>query len=345
MLGKPLLAEKFRVFRKKVLDNGWKIGTNLRTLELVYSNRCNFKCKHCSTRAPMGAPSSHEMILEDISSLADQAHSLGIYEFNLHGGELLLEGDSLFDIIKAIKPERFYLFLTSNGYLLNEKTAQRLSEAGIDRVSISLDSFNEKVHDDFRGKSGAYKKAMQALDHVKKAGMAPFMNVTVGQYNVFSEDLESLLRYSKDHGYTTFINIAMPTGNWQGKLDVMIDESGRQRLLYLRKKYGNLARDLWDPFDKNKERVLGCQTISKLFITPNGDVLVCSFLHIKIGNIYEQSLKDIVNYGYSIKYFKEHSELCLAGEDREFVRKYLMDEMSMSEPLDAKDVFSDNDYV
>ena len=39
-------------------------------------------------------------------------------------------------------------------------------------------------------------------------------------------------------------------------------------------------------------------------------------MHIKIGNIFEQSLKEIVDFGFRIKYFKNHSDLCLAGEDK-----------------------------
>lgn len=345
LLKKPLLLEKIRKFRKNVLENDGKIGTNLRTLEFVYNNACNFKCVHCSTRAPQGDTVSHKIPLEKIADLADQAHELGIYEFNLHGGELLLEGDNLFEVIKAIRPERFYLFLTSNGYLLDEQAAQRLAAAGVDRVSVSLDSFDEKVHDKFRGIKGSYQKAMQALNYVKQAGMAPFMNITVGHFNVFSDDLENLLKYSKDNGYTSFINIAIPAGNWQGNLDIMIDDKDRERLLYLRKKYGNVLRDIWNPFDKNKKGCLGCQTISKMFITPKGDVLVCSFLHIKIGNIYEQSLKDIVDYGFSIKYFRNHSDICLSGENKEFVQKYMLQDMSIFKPLDARKIFTDNDYI
>ena len=58
-------------------------------------------------------------------------------------------------------------------------------------------------------------------------------------------------------------------------------------------------------------------------MTPKGDVLVCPYLHIKIGNIFEQPLKDIINYGFTIKYFKNFTELCLSGEDKDFVRKYM----------------------
>jgi MoaA/NifB/PqqE/SkfB family radical SAM enzyme len=171
------------------------------------------------------------------------------------------------------------------------------------------------------------------------------MNITVGHYNVFSEDLEKLCQYSNKKGYRTFVNIAIPSGNWKGNLDVVIDEKDREHLIKLRKKYGNMYRDIWNPFDRDNEKCLGCQTMSKLYITPAGDVLPCSFLHIKIGNIYEQSLKDIIKYGYRIKYFREHSALCLAGEDLEFIKAYMQNDMTAIKPIEASKVFQLKDFI
>ena len=280
------------------------------------------------------------MSIEKVADLADEADELGIFEWNMHGGELLTNSERLFELIKAIKPERFWVFLTSNGFLLTKEIAEHLASLGVNRVSVSIDSFNPQVHDNFRGVKGAYKRAMKALEYVKNAGMEAFMNITVGHFNAFSEDIEQLCRYSYEHGYKTFINIAIPSGNWQGHLDVVVTDDDRQRLIELRKKYGNLNRDLWNPFDKNNEGVLGCQTISKLYVAPNGDIFPCSFLHIKIGNVYEQSLKEIIDFGYSIKYFREHHEKCLAGEDLDFIKKYMVKEkMSVMHPLDACKVF------
>jgi len=69
-------------------------------------------------------------------------------------------------------------------------------------------------------------------------------------------------------------------------------------------------------------------------------------LHIKIGNVYEQSLKEITDYGFSIKYFCNHSKLFLAGEDKEFVSKYLQhDSMSVFNPIYAKDIFTEEAFV
>lgn len=346
IMEKPQAVAKMHRLYRNIKKNGGRIGTNLRVLELVYSNACNFKCEHCSTRAPLGENADYLMPLDKVAELADEAHELGIVEWNMHGGELLTNKERLLELIRAIKPERFYVFLTSNGFLLTKETAEELAEAGVNRVSISIDSFNPKVHDAFRGVEGAYAHAMQALEYVKEAGMDPFMNITVGHFNAFSEDVENLCRYSYEHGYKTFINIAIPSGNWQGHLDVVVDDRDRAHLMELRKKYGNIHRDLWNPFDKENEGVLGCQTMSKLYVTPSGDIFPCSFMHISLGNVYKQKLKDIIDYGYSIRYFHDHSEKCLAGEDLSFIKKYMVDKkMSVMEPLDAKEIFKEEDYI
>ena len=108
----------------------------------------------------------------------------------------------------------------------------------------------------------------------------------------------------------------------------------------------NILRNIWNPFDKGYENILGCNTVNRLYITPIGDVLVCPYVHIKIGNVYEQSLKDISDYGFSIKYFHDHSNLCLEGEDHEFVSRCMQNEgQTIFNPGKAKDFFTKEDYV
>ena len=91
--------------------------------------------------------------------------------------------------------------------------------------------------------------------------------------------------------------------------------------------------------DREFEDVLGCNTVNRMYITPLGDVLVCPYVHVKIGNVYEQSLKEISEYGFSIKYFKNHSDLCLAGEDTEFIKKFMTREgQTIFNPSKAEDI-------
>lgn len=346
ILAKPRVVEKFKSFLDYVRRNDGHIGTKQRGLDMNLNNACNLRCKHCFTNSPKGDHVKEYLPAEKIADIADQADALGIFEWDLQGGELMLRPDILFDTLAAIRTERFYMYLTTNGTNLDADMAKRLAEAGINRVSVSIDSIDPKVHDEFRGKEGSWAQAMEALEHVKAAGMSPYLNITVGHYNALSDDIAQLFQYSKDKGYTTLVNVATPAGMWQKMSEIMVDEADKAYLIQMRKKYKNVLRNLWNPFGKDDEALLGCNTVNRLYITPIGDVLVCPYVHIKIGNIYEQSLKEISEYGFSIKYFHDHSALCLAGEDKDFVAKFLQrDGTTIFKPQDAREIFGDDDYV
>ena len=224
--------------------------------------------------------------------------------------------------------------------------AEKLAEYKVSRVSVSIDSMDEKIHDEIRGRKDSWRRAIEGLEHVKNAGMDPYLNITVGHYNANTDHFKKLLDYSKMKKYKTLLNVAVPSGMWQKMTEIICDDKDREYLRKIRKEYKNLVRNIWNPFDKNNEKILGCTTVNRLYITPIGDVLVCPYVHIKIGNIFEKSLKEIVDYGFSIKYFRNHSDLCLAGEDKEFIKKFMTKSgQTIFKPAEAKDIFSKNDFV
>ena len=232
---------------------------------------------------------------------------------------------------------------------MDTETAITLKQLGVDRVSVSIDSLNSEIHDKFRGKKGSWERAINALKIVKDAGMTPYMNITVGKYNVDSEDLKMMLDYSKDNKYTTLINIATPGGMWAELESICIDDEDREHIINMRKQYKNILRNLWDPFDRNREGVIGCNTVNRLYITPKGDVLPCPYVHIKLGNIFKNTLKEISNVGFKVKYFRDNSQICLAGEDKSFIKNYMAKEgvnifnaPSVEEVFKPEELYQDN---
>ncbi len=346
LLNKPKLVAKLRKFYDYVQKNDGKVGTKTRGIDLNFNNACNLRCKYCFTNSPKGDHVKEYLDIGAIKKLADDADELGYFEFDLQGGELLLQPDRLFEVLEAIKPERFYLYLTTNGFHLDEKMAKKLAKYKVSRVSVSIDSMDEKIHDEIRGREESWKRAIKGLEHVKNAGMDPYLNITVGHYNANTDHFKQLLDYSKNKKYKTLLNVAVPSGMWQKMTDIICDEKDREYLRNIRKEYKNLVRNIWNPFDRNNEKILGCTTVNRLYVTPIGDVLVCPYVHIKIGNIFESSLKDIVDYGFSIKYFKNHSDLCLAGEDKEFIKRFMTKSgQTIFKPALAKDIFSQEDFI
>ena len=225
-------------------------------------------------------------------------------------------------------------------FISTNSMAKKLAEYKVSRVSVSIDSMDEKVHDEIRGRKDSWRRAIEALEHVKNAGMDPYLNITVGHYNANTEHFKQLLDYSKQKRYKTLLNVAVPSGMWQNAEGIICDDKDRNISEKLGKNIKNLVRNVWNPFDKNHEKILGCTTVNRLYVTPIGDVLVCPYVHIKIGNIFKSSLKDIVDFGFRIKHFRNHSDLCLAGEDKNFISKFMTKSgQSIFKPALAEEIF------
>ena len=161
LLNKPRLVKKLRDFYTYVNKNDGKVGTKTRGIDLNLNNACNLRCKYCFTNSPKGDHVKEYLSPKVIGNLADQADELGYFEFDLQGGELLLRPDLLFETLEAIKPERFYLYLTTNGYYLDRKMAEKLAKFQVSRVSVSIDSMDEKVHDDIRGRKESWNEQLR----------------------------------------------------------------------------------------------------------------------------------------------------------------------------------------
>ena len=346
LINKPLVVEKFKSFHNYVKNNDGKIGTKQRGIDLNLNNACNLRCEHCFTNSSKGENVKETLPLEVVERVANEAHELGIFEWDLQGGELLSRPQILFDTLKAMKTERFYVYLTTNGWYMTDEIAQTLADLGVNRVSVSIDSMNPETHDKFRGRKGSWERAIKALEMVQKVGISPYLNITVGRYNAQSEDVKLLLDYSKQKKYTTLLNVATPGGMWAKMTEIMVNDEDKEYLINMRKKYKNILRNLWNPFDRDREGVLGCNTVNRLYITPAGDVLVCPYVHIKIGNVKEQSLAEISKKGFSIKHFSNYSAKCLAGEDKDFVTKFMSKEgTTIFNPALADDIFGPEDFV
>lgn len=312
---------------------------------LNYSNKCNFTCPHCYTKSGAGEFGTTTLSIEDVKRLADEADELGVYEIDIQGGEPLLNPD-LFKILEALGPDRFYIYITTNGWLLDEEMAYKLAAAGVDRVSVSIDAFTAEEHDGFRKKEGSFERCLKALEYTQKAGMKAYVNIVVGHYNAQSQELRDFVEFLDSNNWGIVFNCASPSGNWKGKYEVMLTPEDSKELERLKNEHKDIIRDLWNYFNPGDELVYGCPAVNLFYVNPTGDILPCPYIHTKIGNIKEESLKDILNRGFSIKKFREYSPKCLVGEDREFAEKYLNNsEMSILNPIPYDKLFSKEDIV
>lgn len=341
LMDKPEVIKKVHAFMRNVRKNGNRIGKTPRSLTLNYNNLCNFKCDFCFSSEPNNEHLKAALSFDTIKDIADQAHELGIWEIVLTGGELTVNKPKLLELIKAFGPERFQMILITNGYLLTQEYADDLAKAGLDCIAVSISGMDAKEHDESRHVPGAHAHALKALEYAQKSGMAAWPNVIFGHHNAFSEDLIAMLEYAKEHKYSTYFMMAMPFGSFK---DSVMDAKDMQRLNWIRKNY-DCFFDTWDMYDRKKEAITGCWTVNRTYVSPLGDVFVCPYIPIAIGNILKQSLKEILDYGFSIKYFGGYSPVCISAHNKQFRQKFLADETkNVFNPLFATEIFEKEDY-
>ena len=128
----------------------------------------------------------------------------------LSGGEPLWRRD-VFDIARHAVSKNLRVALATNGTLVDEAMAHRIQEAGIARVSVSLDGADRVTHDTFRGHIGAFDAAIHGLRCLKELGVSTQINTTVSQHN--AHQLPEILKLAQRVGVDAFhLFLLVPVG-------------------------------------------------------------------------------------------------------------------------------------
>ncbi|MGG4489149.1 GTP 3',8-cyclase MoaA [Metabacillus idriensis] len=212
--------------KNSVLDS-W--NRPLRDLRISVTDRCNFRCRYCMPEEIFGPDYSFlssEKILsfEEIERLAVIFSSLGVKKLRLTGGEPLLRRElpvliRMLHTVDGIED----IGLTTNGSLLKAFAAD-LFEAGLRRVTISLDSLNEERFAEMNGRRSKVKTILDGIEAASAAGLQVKINMVV-QKGMNDEDVLPMAEYFKAKGHTLRFIEYMDVGNSNGwKLDHVVSK-------------------------------------------------------------------------------------------------------------------------
>jgi len=308
---KPLVYEKMIRYNEKLAR-----GEPIPCIILQYRYHCNMRCIHCCVDKFRMTKNKRMVTLFDVKNLADQADALGLGNFAITGGETTMFKD--FDqLIAAIGPERFWIQTDTNGWLLDDKLAKHWKSIGLDKVDISLDSMDEKAHDEMRQMNGSWKKAIEAIDHCNNNGLSVLINTVVTGSRIRTQEFIDFLEFLKTKNAATMVCWAHPSGKWEKFTDFATREDG-EYLMELGEKYNVFDHSV----SKGYGRYVGCMGVKRvLTINGFGDAMPCSWLGFKLGSIFNNSLQEILDKG--MKYFGNFESTCLTGTNREFIEKYI----------------------
>lgn len=331
---KPYVYEKVMKFDEKM-----KRGESIAIIQFQYNYTCNLRCQHCSVKRFQGKTDARQFTIADVKELFRQADEMGLARVTITGGEPLVFKD--FDeLVAAIDPQKFYINCDTNGWLLDEKRAKHLKSIGVDRVQLSIDSLDADEHDSFRRAKGSHERAMKAVDIALDAGLGIFIQTVVTKQRLHSAEFIKFVEYFNKKGIGVFVSYAKPVGSWEGKFDVLVDKDDMKYMEVLEKNH-KVFTHLTPAYGLN----MGCIAVKGMFsVTQYGDVLPCPYIHVSIGNVFEEPLKDIIQRGLGVKYFGEHIDTCLIAEDRDFINKYIVEKVyNKPLPVPCSEVFSKKD--
>lgn len=332
-ISKPYVYEKMLKLEDKL-----KCGESIAIIQFQYNYACNLKCVHCSIKR-FQYQNKPSFTLDNVRKLSKEADEMGLARFVITGGEPLVFKD-LDQLVEAINPQKFYINMDSNGWFLNEEKAKHLQTIGIDRIQLSLDSLNAEEHDEFRQKEGSHARAMAAIDACQKIDLDLFVQTVVTKQRLYSDEFIQFVEYLNNRGIMVFVTYAKPVGAWEGHYECMVNKDDMDYMRELEKKY-NLCTHLTPAYGRD----MGCIAVKGMIsITQYGDVQPCPYMHMSLGNVFNEPLKDIIQRGLNIKWFGEYLDDCPIARDRDFIAKYIEPHIyGKPLPVDCNNIFTEKD--
>ncbi|MBW1802221.1 MAG: heme b synthase [Deltaproteobacteria bacterium] len=279
------------------------------------TRRCNLSCVHCRASAEKG-PYPGELDTQKCIEILNQIAAVEKPIVILTGGEPLLRED-IFDLARHGNRLGMRMVMATNATIITPETTKEIAASGIKRISISIDGAGEDQHDHFRQVPGAFKRSMEGIDLIKKAGIEFQINTTVTKHNL-NQVPDILDMAIKTGAVAHHIFLLVPTGRARDMVDQEIDaksyedllhwfyEKGRDVPLHLKATCApHYYRILRQQARKKGEKVdfetygldavtRGCLGgISFCFISYDGIVQPCGYLELNSGDLKVHSFGEI----------------------------------------------------
>jgi GTP 3',8-cyclase len=209
-----------------------RFGRALRDLRISVTDRCNFRCPYCMPAEVFGRdfaflPKELVLSFEEIERLARVFVGLGVGKLRITGGEPLVRRDlpvliSSLAEIRTPEGEPVDLTLTTNGSALRALAAP-LASAGLQRITVSLDSLDDAVFGSMNGVDFPVSKVLDGIAAAREAGLAPIKVNTVVRRGMNEESVLPLARWARAEGLILRFIEYMDVGHSNGwRLDDVV---------------------------------------------------------------------------------------------------------------------------
>ncbi|MCL2116485.1 MAG: GTP 3',8-cyclase MoaA [Methanobrevibacter sp.] len=267
---------------KKVED---RFNRPIISLRLSITNRCNINCLYCHHDGMM--PSNEEMTPDEIYKILNVAKNIGVKKIRFSGGEPLIRKDIVEIIEKTSSLDFKDISITTNGIFL-KKYAEKLFNAGLNRINVSFDTLNPKTYEKITSKD-YLKEAKEGILKAVDVGLNPVKINMVLMKGINENEVMDMFNFSKKNGLILQLIELMKSENCDdnsfseeyhfnmGPLEKDLERIATsiktRKFMQNRKKYfiDNGEIEVIRPMDNTKF----CENCTRLRITPEGKIKPC----------------------------------------------------------------------
>src|SRR5215211_4251028 len=203
------------------------LGRPLRDLRISVTDRCNFRCVYCMPKEVFGRdyaflPREELLSFEEIERLARIFVRHGVEKIRLTGGEPLVRRDLELLVAMLARIDGLDLTLTTNGSLLPHK-AQALADAGLGRITVSLDSLDDEVFRAMNDVDFPVERVLAGIEAAAAAGLTPVKVNMVVRRGLNEDSVLPMARYFRESGHILRFVEYMDVGHTNGwRLDDVV---------------------------------------------------------------------------------------------------------------------------
>jgi len=299
-LGAPgFPSEAWKIMHENEVERFFTLcpSTGLRTLIFAITKKCPMNCEHCFEWQNLN--NKERLSAEDIIRLIREYQDYGTSQIMFSGGEPMLRINDIYRVLSNVNKSSDFWIITS-GLGFNGKHAQKLKESGLTGVMVSLDHFDPKKHDEFRGYAGAFQLAIEAVSHARKAGLATSLSFCAVRESVNYDQIKKYMDLAKSMG-VCFVQILDPRSS--GRYADKNVELGKEEMEILERiylEYNNSTKYRDYPIINYlgyHQRHVGCFGAGNRFfyIDTDGDAHICPYCVEKVGSTLQHSPANIID--------------------------------------------------
>ena len=282
------------------------------TIAVTY--RCQNSCIHCGVQG-YRVRKSEELTTEQMKQVINQIRALDVPVLVFFGGEPLVRTD-LPELVEHASRQGLMVKIDTNGVALDRAMAQRLKDAGVNNVSVSLDAACPEIHDELRRNAGAFHKAVQAVRHCLALGIPVSISTYASRRGLESGELERLIEFGRELRVTN-VRVLLPylAGRWlRSEQELLTDEEKERVRRIVDRSFAYLGTMSTNCL---------CADRQLIFISPYGDVQPCGLVPFGFGNVREKPLPAILEDLYAHPFLEGIDPRECVANNPEIRRRYL----------------------